>query len=121
MKIVKIRPGEFLFAEWKNLTDEVLITSGRIAYINRETSARKIEQVLRNVIFQEHNLNVVNHLAKTFEELKENRATGEAIQPFTDVVITVVNPDAKEQVVEWDVQSAANSRRYLPSINCPLD
>lgn len=110
MKIVPIKAGEFLFAEWKNLTDDVLITSGRVAFFNSETSSRKMEQVLRNVIFQEHTLNVVFHLTKTFEQLKEQRATGEAVQPFTDVVVTVINPDAKEQSVEWDLQAAAKSK-----------
>lgn len=113
LKVVPLRAGEFIFAEWKNLTDEVLITSSRIAFISADTSGRRLENVLRNVIFQEHRLNVVYHLTRTFDELKRFRATGEAIQPYTDVVVTVINPDAKEQTVEWDVQSAAESESWI--------
>lgn len=109
LKIVSIKEGEFLFAEWRNLTEDVLVTSGRIAYINGETSSKKIEQVLRTVIFQEHKLNVIGTKMRTFEDLKETRGIGEAAQPFTDIVVTVVNPNPKEQNLLWDVQSAAES------------
>lgn len=115
-KLVTLKQGEFLFAEWRNITDDVLLTSGRIAYINADTSSKKIEQVLRTAVFQEHKLNVIGTRMRTFEDLKETRAIGEAIQPFTDIVVTVVNPSAKEQNVLWDVQAAAES--YLqPFLN----
>lgn len=87
----------------------MLLTSGRIAYINAETSAKKIEQVLRTAIFQEHKLNVVGTRMKTFEELREARAIGEAQQPVTDIVLTVINPNAQQQTVLWDVQAATAS------------
>lgn len=109
MRVVPLKAGEFVFAEWKNLTDEVLITSGRIAYISADTSATKIEQVLRSVIFQEQKLNVVHERTRSFQQLKESRGIGEAAQLITDVVVTVINPNAREQTVEWDVQSAANN------------
>lgn len=109
MKVVTLNEGEFLFAEWRNLTDDVLVTSGRIAYISAQTSAKKIEQVLRTVVFQEHKLNVVSSRMRTFEDLKQSRSIGEAVQPHTDIVVTVINPSANEQNVRWDVQQAAES------------
>lgn len=109
LKVVPLNSGEFLFAEWRNMTDDVLMTSGRLAYINSETSAKKIEQVLRTVVFQEHKLNVVSSRMRTFEDLKDSRNIGEAVQPLTDIVVTVINPNAKEQDVQWDVQRAAES------------
>lgn len=109
LRVVALKAGEFAFAEWRNFTEEVLITSGRVAYISAETSATKIEQVLRSVIFQEQKLNVVHERMRSFEKLKEARGIGEAAQLVTDVVVTVINPNAREQNVEWDVQSAANN------------
>ena len=106
MKLVPLQQGEFIFAEWRNLTEDVLVTSGRIAYISGETSAKKIEQVLRMVVFQEHKLNVVNTDMRRFEDLKDSRGIGEPVQPATDIVVTVINPDAKMQRVLWDVPAA---------------
>lgn len=107
-----VKAGDFVFIEWAALTDDVLVTSGRTAFISGTTSSKKIELVLRNWIFQEHKLKVVSSAVKTFAELKDSRATGEAIQPFTDVVLSVINPNADLQTIEWDVYSATKSN-YL--------
>lgn len=95
----------------------MLITSGRIAFIHPETSSRKLEQVLRSIVFREQKLNVVSQgPPRTFEDLKNARGIGEALQPATDVVVTVINPNAKEQTLVWNVQAAVKT--YLePFLN----
>lgn len=106
-----LEEGTFMFMEWRNLTEEVLVTSSRSAFMAPETSYKKMEQVLRTWILQEHRLNLVSPSIKTFDELKESRGgIGEPTQPQTDVVLTVINPNAELQTVAWDVQAAAASK-----------
>lgn len=107
--------GDFIFIEWYKLTDDVLVTEDRTAFISPQVTANKIQNVLKNWIFEEHNLrSILGNLTASDGNFVRN--VNAPPQSQIDILISVINPRPELQNIVWNVQSA--SEKYIvPFLN----
>lgn len=132
LKEFNVRPGDFLLIEWDNLTEEILLTTRRTAFLSTAickifrkngkyvlnkfiiisylySATKKIVQVLSTLIFEEHKLRLILGNLTITNPQNVERLTTPAPRPYYDVLISVLNPRPSVQTINWDIRSAADS------------
>lgn len=98
--------GDFVFIEWLRLTDDILVTADRTAFMSPQVTSNKIQNVLKNWLFEEHNLrSILGNLTTSDGNVVRN--VNAPPQPQIDVLISVLNPRPDLQNVIWNVRKAS--------------
>lgn len=111
----KTNAGNLLVAEWKNLEDEILVTSERTIFISEKASSDKIYQVIRSWIVRDYKIRSILGRVKTFDG-KQLRHNFPPPSPEYEVLVSVLNPRPDLQTLNWNVKKAIEN--YLkPFLN----
>lgn len=106
LKYKKFGYGDFIFIEWLRLTDDILVTADRTAFMSPQVTSNKIQNVIKNWLFEEHNLrSILGNL--TISDGNVVRNVNAPPQPQIDVLISVLNPRPDLQNVMWNVRKAS--------------
>uniref|UniRef100_A0A1L8E3R1 Putative gpi transamidase complex n=1 Tax=Nyssomyia neivai TaxID=330878 RepID=A0A1L8E3R1_9DIPT len=108
LKKYSVAPGDFLFAEWSNLSkdESIVVTTDRTAFIAPGTTSVKIAQVLKTWIFQEFKIRSILSSRNNSHAIRHKTA---APQSHYDILITVMNPRPDLQDVKWNVRYTAET------------
>ncbi|XP_055851996.1 GPI transamidase component PIG-S-like isoform X1 [Episyrphus balteatus] len=106
LKHYPVKTGDFIFIEWTNLQEDVLLTTDRSALIKPDTTSSKLQNVLNINILQTHRMRAI-----LTEDEDERRTMTKNSPPQLqyDVIISVLNPRPDLMDVKWNVQLATKT------------
>ncbi|KAH8374936.1 GPI transamidase component PIG-S isoform X2 [Drosophila serrata] len=95
--------GDFMFIEWPNLQEELLLTTERSALMRSDTSSNKIAQLLHAKILQTYR---INQILSTDDRMG---IKSEAPQPTYEVIVSVLNPKPRLTHAQWNIAMAVKT------------
>ncbi|CRL06983.1 CLUMA_CG019975, isoform A [Clunio marinus] len=111
----KVKPGNLLLIEWKNLEEDVLVTSDRTVFISENVAIDRIYHVIRTWIVRDYKIRSILGQVMTLDG-KQLRHNVPPPPPEYEVLISVLNPRPDLQTLHWNIKKASD--QYLkPFLN----